>query len=162
MTEMPTRRVVLRGAAAGGVVLLAGGLSACGGTGRNAGSTASIGGDAAGTPDGSAAPNDGGSASSGGATAQRLVAASDVPVGGGVIVGQTIVVTQPVEGEFKGFSALCTHQHCPVSSVDGGTINCPCHGSRFSIDDGSVKQGPATEPLPAVAVQQQGEEIVTG
>ena len=48
------------------------------------------------------------------------------------------MVTQPTEGDFKGFSAVCTHQGCLVANVDGGTINCTCHGSQFSIEDGSV------------------------
>jgi nitrite reductase/ring-hydroxylating ferredoxin subunit len=89
-----------------------------------------------------------------------LGAASDVPVGGGAVFkDQKIVVTQPVKGEFKGFSAVCTHQGCVVASVEDGTINCPCHGSKFSIEDGSVESGPATKPLPDVAVAVAGDEI---
>jgi len=57
------------------------------------------------------------------------------------------VVTQPVSGTFKAFSATCTHQGCAVSEVANGTINCPCHGSRFAVADGSVTAGPATTPL---------------
>jgi Rieske Fe-S protein len=89
-----------------------------------------------------------------------LGSASDVPVGGGVVFkDQKIVVTQPVKGEFKGFSAVCTHMGCAVSSVEGGTINCPCHGSKFSIEDGSVESGPATKPLPEVDVAVAGDDI---
>ncbi len=90
-----------------------------------------------------------------------LVAASDVPVGGGVVLpDEQVVVTQPSEGEFLGFSAICTHQGCTVASVDDGEIRCPCHGSRYSIEDGTVVNGPATQPLPEVAVSVQGDEIV--
>ena len=82
-------------------------------------------------------------------------------MGGGTIIdGKNVVVTQPAAGTFKGFSAVCTHQGCIVSSVSGGTINCPCHGSQFSIKDGSVVAGPAPRPLPAVAVKVQGTSIV--
>jgi len=94
---------------------------------------------------------------------QALGPASDVPVGGGTIYpDQKIVVTQPTQGEFKGFSAVCTHQGCLVANVDGGTINCNCHGSEFSIKDGAVARGPATSPLPTVNVQVQGGQVTTG
>lgn len=90
-----------------------------------------------------------------------LVAAADVPVGGGTVLADDgVVVVQPTKGEFKGFSSSCTHQGCAVGSVTGGTINCPCHGSTFSIVDGSVTGGPATAPLPAVRVREQGGQIV--
>lgn len=80
---------------------------------------------------------------------QELVATADVPVGGGrVLKEERIVVTQPEEGDFRAFSAICTHQNCVVADVADGTINCTCHGSRFGIADGSVEQGPATRPLP--------------
>jgi Rieske Fe-S protein len=78
-----------------------------------------------------------------------LAAVPDVPVGGGVVLAdRDVVITQPVSGTFKAFSATCTHQGCAVSEVANGTINCPCHGSRFAVADGSVTAGPATTPLP--------------
>jgi Rieske Fe-S protein len=90
-----------------------------------------------------------------------LAAVADVPVGGGVVVAaQDVVVTQPVAGEFKAFSATCTHQGCTVNEVAGGTINCPCHGSRFAVADGSPTAGPAKKPLPAKAVSVQGDSVV--
>lgn len=86
--------------------------------------------------------------------------AEDVPVGGGAVFrDQKIVVTQPTAGEFKGFSAVCTHQGCVVANVDGGTINCTCHGSKFRIADGAVANGPAREPLPARALTIDGDQI---
>jgi len=92
---------------------------------------------------------------------EPLVAAADVPVGGGVILGVAkVVVTQPSEGEFKGFSSTCTHQGCQVSSVTSDAILCACHNSSFSIDDGSVLGGPATAPLPSVAVAVDGDQVV--
>ncbi|MFD2351575.1 Rieske (2Fe-2S) protein [Nonomuraea ferruginea] len=75
---------------------------------------------------------------------KALADTSDIPSGEGKIFkNQDVVITQPSEGEFRAFSATCTHQGCAVASVSNGVINCPCHGSQFSIEDGSVVQGPA-------------------
>ncbi|GAB3417591.1 Rieske (2Fe-2S) protein [Flindersiella endophytica] len=85
---------------------------------------------------------------------------SDIPVGGGkVFAEQKVVVTQPQAGDFKGFSAICTHRGCPVKDVSGGTINCPCHGSKYKIADGSVSNGPATKGLAAANIKVDGDSI---
>ena len=95
------------------------------------------------------------------AGAESLAKAADIPVGGGVILGQQeLVVTQPKKGEFKAFGAHCTHMNCLLANVSDGTINCACHGSKFGIADGSVKNGPATRPLTARAVKLSGDSIV--
>lgn len=85
---------------------------------------------------------------------------ADVPVGGGrVFTNEQVVVTQPAAGTFKAFSAICTHQGCTVATVANGTINCPCHGSKFKIADGSVANGPANTPLPQRSVTVTGDQI---
>jgi len=94
------------------------------------------------------------------APANAIAKTADVPVGSGVIVDE-VVVTQPAAGEFRGFSAICTHAGCTVNEIADGTINCPCHGSKFNLD-GSVANGPASEPLEAQAVTVQGDSIVLG
>ena len=100
----------------------------------------------------------GGSAAAGG-----LVAAADVPVGGGVVLKEEeLVVTQPAEGTFKGFSAICTHQGCLVAGVSDGEITCDCHGSVFSADDGSVVTGPATSPLEEITLAVDGDQVTRG
>jgi Rieske Fe-S protein len=44
---------------------------------------------------------------------------SDVPEGGGTVFSQQkVVVTQPEPGDFKAFTAVCTHQGCLVNSVE--------------------------------------------
>ena len=102
-----------------------------------------------------------GAAGSGAAGPAALASTSDVPVGGGkILADKKIVITQPKSGEFHGFSAVCTHAGCIVGTVSGGTINCPCHGSRFSITNGSVVNGPAASPLPPVGIKVQGTSIV--
>ncbi|CAN5491491.1 Rieske (2Fe-2S) protein [soil metagenome] len=83
---------------------------------------------------------------------------ADVPVGSGVIV-DAIVLTQPSAGVFKGFSAICTHAGCTVAKIANGTIDCPCHGSKFNLD-GTVANGPATRPLEPKSISVQGKSIV--
>src|ERR1700691_4277933 len=78
-----------------------------------------------------------------------LGAASEIPVGGGkIFAAAKVVVTQPVRGQYKGFSAVCTHVGCVLSEVADGSIDCPCHGSEFKITNGAVVTGPAPRPLP--------------
>jgi Rieske Fe-S protein len=94
------------------------------------------------------------------ASAAALAKTADVPVGSGVILDD-IVLTQPTAGVFKGFSSVCTHAGCNVSKIENGTIDCPCHGSKFSLE-GAVVHGPAKDPLEAKAVSVQGDSIVAG
>ncbi|WP_435059586.1 Rieske (2Fe-2S) protein [Streptomyces sp. bgisy060] len=92
--------------------------------------------------------------------ATPLARTSQIPVGGGTVFPEEkVVVTQPAEGEFKAFSAICTHQGCTVNKVADGTIDCPCHGSKYRIADGSVAAGPAPRPLPAEQIVVSGDTI---
>ncbi|GLU46644.1 Rieske (2Fe-2S) protein [Nocardiopsis ansamitocini] len=96
----------------------------------------------------------------GGAGGTPLAQVDDIPVGGGtVFTDEKVVITQPEAGTILAFSALCTHQQCPVSEVADGTIICPCHDSKFSIADGSVTSGPAPSPLPEVEITVEGDTI---
>jgi len=111
---------------------------------------------------GSPSPSPSGSESSSaaGGGAEALAATADVPVGGCFVVAAAkVVLTQPTDGDFRAFSATCTHQGCPVSSGSDGVIPCTCHGSQFSLEDGSVVQGPATSPLDAVEITVDGDAI---
>ena len=85
---------------------------------------------------------------------------ADVPVAGGAVLGEhRVVVTQPVAGTFRAFSAVCTHQGCTLDEVAEGVISCPCHGSRFDIADGAVVRGPADQPLSSVGIAVDGTAI---
>ncbi|MFC3500308.1 Rieske (2Fe-2S) protein [Micromonospora krabiensis] len=146
----PTRRALFAGAGAVGAAVV---LSACGADDAGDGATST-------TSPGPTVPSTGDAGGGDRQGSQSLATTTDIPLGGGkVLAAEGVVITQPSPGQFKGFDPICTHQRCPVSNVDGGTINCTCHGSKFSIEDGSVKAGPATRPLPAKNVKVVGDQI---
>lgn len=109
------------------------------------------------SPDASSSASEDGGAAAGGAV---LASAADVPVGGCLVVPDAkVVVTQPTQGDFKAFTAVCTHQGCLVETSSDGEIPCPCHASRFSLEDGSPLGGPATAALAAVEITVDGDSI---
>ncbi|MFF0289997.1 Rieske (2Fe-2S) protein [Streptomyces sp. NPDC005262] len=135
------RRTVVAGVGAAGVAAV---LTACGSSKDSGGSDA--------VEPAKGATGDGGNA---------LAKTADIPEGGGkIFADEGVVVTQPKAGEFKAFSSKCTHRGCAVTSVSDGTINCPCHGSKFDAATGDVSGGPATEPLPAATITVKGDSIM--
>ncbi|MFF7985622.1 Rieske (2Fe-2S) protein [Streptomyces sp. NPDC007901] len=151
----PARRTVMAAAGAAG---LAAALTACGSSDDDSSSTTN---GAADTGAGSTTQDSngsGGSTAAAGGTA--LAKTTDIPEGGGTIYkDQAVVVTQPTAGTYKAFATKCPHAGCPVTSVANGAIVCPCHGSQFSIEDGSVKKGPATTGLTAANITVSGDQI---
>lgn len=143
-TAIP-RQTVLRGACLG---FTAAALAACTTYGKPSEST----------PD-SATPSPGTASPEAGA-ANAIASVADVPVGSGTIVDD-VVLTQPSQGDFRAFSTACTHAGCAVSTIADGTIDCPCHGSKFNLD-GTVANGPATRPLEAKTITVQGDSLVLG
>lgn len=140
------RAVLLLAGAGAGAVALAGcssdeATSSSTGTGSGSGSSTA-------TESGSATTDSG-----------TGVATAEVPEGGGVILADAkVVITQPSAGDFKAFSAVCTHQGCVVSGITS-TIDCACHNSKFSLTDGSVVSGPATSPLPEMTATVDGDRV---
>jgi Rieske Fe-S protein len=154
-----TRRLVLLGAGAIGATTV---LAACGSSNTNTNSTGS---DFSNNPApaGSKGADAGGTGNSGGSIGggATLAKVADVQVGGGII-SSAYVITQPEEGTFKAFKKTCPHAGCAVNKIDAGVIKCPCHGSQFSIKDGSVITGPATQGLAETPVKVNGSNIVAG
>jgi Rieske Fe-S protein len=133
-----SRRGVLRGALVTAVGAVAGFLVARGSAAARAGR-------------GTTAANAYGPATNG--DERPLVGLDEVPPGGGTVLRDAaVVLTRTVDGELHAFSAVCTHQGCTVDAVADGSIDCPCHGSRFDALTGAVTNGPAARPLPPVAV----------
>ena len=158
------RRTLLRGL--GGVVA-ASWLVACGGDDDDpeAADPTTSADDTGGGGGGGGDAGDGGNGGGDSGGGDLLTAASAVAVGGGVIVDETYVVTQPAAGEFKAFTAICTHQGCVLAEVVDNQINCnsSCgHGSVFSAEDGSVVNGPAAAPLEEETITVQGDDILLG
>ncbi|MFC7260903.1 Rieske (2Fe-2S) protein [Streptomyces lutosisoli] len=132
----PARRTVVAAVGAAGLAVA---LTACGSDDKSSSGSSTAQGAAAGT---------------------EIAKTSDIPEGGGKIFkDQGVVVTQPTAGTFKAFSSKCTHLGCAVSGVTNGVITCPCHKSEFSVNDGSVKKGPATKALPAENITVSGDSI---
>ncbi|MFF4101867.1 Rieske (2Fe-2S) protein [Streptomyces sp. NPDC001903] len=159
MGDTTRRRTVL---AAGAATLAGTVLSGCGSDGGTEAAADSgagaAGGNAPGTAQGE--PSAGAAAGGGAGGGKALAQTSDIPVGGGkVFKDQKVVVTQPMAGQFKAFSATCTHQGCSVATVKDGNIVCPCHQSLFKISDGTVAGGPATRPLAAAKIAVEGDKI---
>jgi Rieske Fe-S protein len=155
-----SRRAVLRAA---GLLTLAGGagaVTACAADGDTATAPSTAAGGAsssaaAPTPASSSSESSSSSGEASGSPRKSAkapsgpsVSTSKVPVGGGVILNNAdFVVTQPTKGKYKAFSKICTHQGCAVAEVANGVIHCNCHGSEYSVKDGSVVNPPASKPL---------------
>ena len=85
-------------------------------------------------------------------------------------VGQTLpafdgdlalAVTRLTPTGVVAVSRTCTHMGCTVLVPDapGHTLDCPCHGSRFTTS-GAVVNGPADRPLPSFPAKIDGQEVV--
>ncbi|MFN2452846.1 MAG: Rieske 2Fe-2S domain-containing protein [Pyrinomonadaceae bacterium] len=53
-------------------------------------------------------------------------------------------------GEIRAIAETCSHLGGPLAEgqLEGDSVRCPWHGSRFALKDGSVIDGPATHPQP--------------
>ncbi|PRY12418.1 nitrite reductase/ring-hydroxylating ferredoxin subunit [Pontibacter ummariensis] len=81
----------------------------------------------------------------------RCVKAGDVPV---------LLARQ--EGKVFALAHSCSHMGGPLSDGDllaDGRVRCPWHGSVFSLEDGKIEQGPASEPQPAFEVRVRDGQI---
>ncbi|MFN2560979.1 MAG: Rieske (2Fe-2S) protein [Jatrophihabitans sp.] len=92
------------------------------------------------------------------AAGKALAPLEKIPANGGLVVGR-VVLTRGAGIDVHAFSAVCPHQGCLVDRVANGTIDCPCHGSRFDATTGKRVAGPAQSPLAAVAVTVRDGQV---
>ncbi|GAA0466984.1 hypothetical protein Aca07nite_71690 [Actinoplanes capillaceus] len=101
-----------------------------------------------------------GAAGAGGIDAQILAQTADIPVGGGVTVGNVLLV-QPAAGTFRAYSIACPHRGARVSPPDNGIITCWEHNSTFAAEDGSRIDGPAAHGLTQVPITVNGTDVLS-
>ncbi|MES2210001.1 MAG: Rieske 2Fe-2S domain-containing protein [Chloroflexota bacterium] len=79
-----------------------------------------------------------------------------------VIVAGTAVAVANTDGVLRAFDDTCTHRECPLSEgrLDGLTVVCPCHMSRFDLLSGEPLNGPAQLPIRIRQVQQDGDNLI--
>ncbi|MEV0642267.1 Rieske (2Fe-2S) protein [Streptomyces sp. NPDC050619] len=144
----PSRRTVVAAVGAAGFAVA---LTACGSDDEASGSSES------------SSTSTSTSTEQGGGSGAMLAKTSDIPEGGGkVFADEKVVVSQPAAGDYKAFTTICTHKQCPMTDLKGDVLTCGCHGSSFSIADGSVQKGPATQPLAAQKISVHEDSIMLG
>ena len=59
---------------------------------------------------------------------------------------------------------LAAHDDLPVTVAPGppGSLDCPCHGSKYDAATGAVMHGPAPKALASVPVKVDGDSVVSG
>ncbi|HEY2974768.1 MAG TPA: Rieske 2Fe-2S domain-containing protein [Pyrinomonadaceae bacterium] len=77
-------------------------------------------------------------------------------------VAGTKVNIASVGGQLHAFDDTCTHKACSLAKgkLDGTTVTCPCHGSRFDVTTGKVLRGPAQQAVRSRLVQMEGESLL--
>jgi Rieske Fe-S protein len=77
-----------------------------------------------------------------------------------LVAGTPVIITQPSEGEFRGFVAICTHAGSAINGMRENDLYCGSHSSRFSTDTGEVISGPARNALGRVEVSVEGDQLL--
>jgi Rieske Fe-S protein len=95
-----------------------------------------------------------------------IAQAGDIPVGGSKIFTyptemEPCILLRLREDIYIAFSRLCTHASCPLFfRPEEQRLDCPCHGGAFSALDGSVLAGPPPRPLPRIAIERRGLDLI--
>ena len=91
------------------------------------------------------------------------IGSGDLPAGEprSVLVGETPVFLLRHGDGLHAMHDRCSHRGCLLSDgdVEGESVVCVCHGSRFRLGDGSIERGPATVPQPSYETREQDGTI---
>jgi nitrite reductase/ring-hydroxylating ferredoxin subunit/uncharacterized membrane protein len=94
-----------------------------------------------------------------------VAAEGDLPAVGGTLrvdVQDTpILLARDAGGTLHALADRCSHRGGSLADgeIDGGCVECPLHGSRFALSDGSVVRGPSAYPQPAYDVRTMAGRV---
>ncbi len=102
-------------------------------------------------------------------SAQLACYAADVPVAGALRVELEgadgpveVAVVRDEAGELHAISDICSHGQVSLSDgeIEGSTVECWLHGSRFDLRTGKPLSPPAVHPVPVYPVTVDGERVL--
>jgi len=78
------------------------------------------------------------------------------------LAGEPVAIVRVSVGDVYAIRDVCSHAEVPLSEgeVDGCTIECWLHGSRFDLRTGKPTGMPATEPVPVYPVKIEGDDVL--
>jgi 3-phenylpropionate/trans-cinnamate dioxygenase ferredoxin component len=94
----------------------------------------------------------------------KVCSAEDVPKGSVIsadIDGTEVAVVHAEDDNFYAIYDVCSHAEVPLSEgeIDGCTLECWLHGSRFDLRTGEPTGLPATEPVPVYPVEVRAGDV---
>ncbi len=78
-----------------------------------------------------------------------------------VVLDGTPIAVVRSEGQWFAISDVCSHAEVPLSEgdIDGCTLECWLHGSRFNLRTGNPSGPPAAQPVPVYPVSVEGDTV---
>jgi 3-phenylpropionate/trans-cinnamate dioxygenase ferredoxin component len=78
-----------------------------------------------------------------------------------IVDGEEICLAHAEDGEYYAIGDICTHEEYSLSDGElwGLDVECPAHGSRFCLLDGSVTGFPAVIPTKVYKVEIDGDDV---
>jgi 3-phenylpropionate/trans-cinnamate dioxygenase ferredoxin subunit len=75
--------------------------------------------------------------------------------------GEPVAIICTESGAFSAISDVCSHAEVALSDgdIDGSTVECWLHGSRFDLRTGKPLGPPATRSVPVYAIKVEGDDV---